>query len=628
MKFHQVLHDFRLLGSHLLVELELLLIGRSSVKVAFGSSLGILLQVSLGNGLPLQHINVIFADGRQSGLPLRNALVVANRFAILGVQFIDQSFLFLGRPVEVVHNTDIVLHLCSCGCGALLALLHRLVQSLGNLCGLFSIFVELLDAFIQGDNQGNHRTDTKCGKGELQCGGRSRGTRQGYRFHAHGGGVGTGCYRSSFSGRRTCSLSDSILRRGSRLSLLRCGLGSRRGGECGFLQSQQFQDGMVGTISTGAVGGELGAHLLDAVHQRHDAHQLLGSLGGILVLHAEGTHRTFKSLPASHCSLDDTDALGEALRIVGVVLDGVLGILHGILQDTGTLGDFQERLTGRVNAISQHLRHLHGEFLQLGTQRLPGNGIVAHVALKLTHIGGHVLEVGIQSLYLLLQSLTVGTVLLLLVELLLRHLHALQLQRQSLIRAFGSLHHLGLVVEDFLQLGLGGLELQFTAGVFLSRDTATFIRILQVLQFLVVPRHQRHILLMRAEDVLGDVEASLLLGVCLTLRLVQLLLLSKLAGDGVGGVGDDLLLLLLDLRQLLGGLRSVFHLRVIHLGNLVEVTLHLNGDFQALGELFPHFGVFVQRVLHRLVECCQLVKRFLGDKVGNQCFVCHISIAL
>ena len=440
--------------------------------------------------------------------------------------------------------------------------------------------------------------------------------------------MGAGCYRSSFSGGGTCSLSNGILGRSSRLGLLCGGLGSRRGGECGFLNAQQFQDGMIGTISTCAVCGELGAHLLDAVHQRHDAHQFLGSPGGILIFHAEGGHSAFQRLPAADSGLNDTDTLCQSLRVVGIVVDGVLGIGHRILEGTGTLGDLQKRLTGGVNSISQHLRHLHGKFLQLGTQRLAGNGIVAHIALELAHISGHILEVGIQSLYLLLQCLTVCTTFLFLVELFLRHLHALQLQRQSLIGTFGSLHHLGLVVEDLLQLLFGGLEFQFPAGVILSSYGLLLVGILQVLQFLVELSHTLDVLVMRTEDVLGDVEASLLLGICLTLRLIQLLLLGQLAGDGVGGVGDDLLLLLLDLRQLLRGLRSVFHLRVIHLGNLVEVTLHLNGDFQALGEFFPHFGVFVQRVLHRLVECRQLVERFLGDKVGNQCFVCHISIAL
>ena len=225
---------------------------------------------------------------------------------------------------------------------------------------------------------------------------------------------------------------------------------------------------MVCTIGTGAVGGELSGNLLDAVHQRHDAHQFLGCLGSIFTLHTEGTHRTLQRLPAADSGLQHTDALCEALRVVGVVLDGVLGILHGILERTGTFCDLEERLTGGVNAIGQHLRHLHGEFLQLGAQRLPGNGIVAHVALKLAHVGGHVLEVGIQSLDFLLKGLAFGSILLLLVELLLRHLHALQLKRQALVGTLGCLHHLGLVVEDLLQLLLGGLEFQFTTSVFLS----------------------------------------------------------------------------------------------------------------------------------------------------------------
>ena len=385
---------------------------------------------------------------------------------------------------------------------------------------------------------------------------------------------------------------------------------------------------MVCTIGTGAVGGELSGNLLDAVHQRHDAHQFLGCLGSIFTLHTEGTHRTLQRLPAADSGLQHTDALCEALCVIGVILDGVLGVLHGILERTCTLGDLEERLTGRVNAIGQHLRHLHGEFLQLGTQRLPGNGIVADIALELAHVGGHVLEVGIQSLYFLLKSPTFGTVLLLLVELLLRHLHALQLKRQALVGTFGSLHHLGLVVEDLLQLLLGGLELQFTAGIFLSTDGLVLIRILEVLHLLVVPRQQCHVLLMRAEDTLCDVEASLLLGVSLTLRLVQLLLLGQLAGDGVGGVGDNLRLLLLYLSQLLRGLACPLHLLFIDLLHFFKVALHLHRDFQTFRHLGSNTLVMLKGLGHSIVKRCKLVQCLLSDKIGNQCFVCHISIAL
>ena len=133
---------------------------------------------------------------------------------------------------------------------------------------------------------------------------------------------------------------------------------------------------------------------------------------------------------------------------------------------------------------------------------------------------------------------------------------------------------------------------------------------------------------MRAEDTLCDVEASLLLGVSLTLRLVELLLLGKLAGDGVGGVGDDLGLLLLDVRQLLGGLPCPLHLLFIDLFHFFKVALHLHRDFQTFRHLGSNTLVMLKGLGHSLVKRCKLVQCLLSDEIGNQCFVCHISIAL
>ena len=235
---------------------------------------------------------------------------------------------------------------------------------------------------------------------------------------------------------------------------------------------------------------------------------------------------------------------------------------------------------------------------------------------------------GIQVLDLLLKHLAFGTAFLLLVELLLRHLHALQLKRQALVRAFGSLHHLGLVVQDALQLGLRCLEFQLTAGVLLSTDGLVLIRILEVLHLSVVLRQGSHVLLMGTEDVVGDIKGTLLLGESLSLRLVQFLLLCELAGDGVGGVGNDLLLLTLNVGQLLGSLPCPLHLLLIDILQLIEVTLHLYGDFQTFRHLLGNGCVVPQSLFHRLVKCLQLVECLLSDEIGNQCFVCHISIAL
>ena len=198
---------------------------------------------------------------------------------------------------------------------------------------------------------------------------------------------------------------------------------------------------------------------------------------------------------------------------------------------------------------------------------------------------------GIEFLYLCAEGLALASTFLFLVELLVGHLHALQLQRQLLVAAVSGLHHLGLVVEDALDLCLGGLELQFLAEELVSGDGGVLVGILVVLHLLVEPCQSGHVLVIGAEDVLGDVERTLVQLVGLTLRLVQLLLLGQLTGDGVGCVAQRGLQLVARRLHLVG---RRDHLTRLHLDKFIKF-LHVadNGhlDIDARNHLLANLNI-------------------------------------
>ena len=146
----------------------------------------------------------------------------------------------------------------------------------------------------------------------------------------------------------------------------------------------------------------------------------------ILAFKAKGRQRALKGLPAPGGRFYDANTLCQSLGVIGIVIDCGGGIAHRVFKGARSLCHAQKCLAGRVNAVGQHLGHLHGELLQLGTQRLPGNGIVAHVALKVPHVGIQVFKFSVKGLYLFLQRLALGAFALGIIQLHLRFFQPVQ----------------------------------------------------------------------------------------------------------------------------------------------------------------------------------------------------------
>ena len=166
----------------------------------------------------------------------------------------------------------------------------------------------------------------------------------------------------------------------------------------------------------------------------------------------------------------DADGLhqlvGELRACLALLLQGFLVFLDDLLILLHLLGQ-------RIDLVLQ-LRRLSLQTLNLCCEQcvlLPclrsspslavkGNGIVADIALELSHVGIKVFQVGIKRLYVREQFLTRRGIALGLCHAVESHPHALQLQRHLTIAALGDRSGLGLVVDDLHQLGLLGTQLQ------------------------------------------------------------------------------------------------------------------------------------------------------------------------
>ena len=198
--------------------------------------------------------------------------------------------------------------------------------------------------------------------------------------------------------------------------------------------------------------------------------------------------------------------LGQLVYLVPGVWRGGLDALQRVTQD-------DVLLCGLLGAPG-----LSGECLVQGVGVLHasvgGNGIVAHVALKLAHVGGQILEMGVKHGDIGQQFLTGRALLLRLAHVLVGHLHALQFQRQLLVAALGGLVGLLLVVDDLLQLLVGDFQLgvllfevgQLGQRLLMANGTAALLLLhlfhlfLQPLHGLFVRHQQRHVGLHRANS--------------------------------------------------------------------------------------------------------------------------------